>query len=132
MKIKQMIRKWFLKAERKKLDKVRAVARIIQDYYIEKNKAADVKETYLKAKEEIVSLGITLIVLKKNTITITLRRPGLLIGSKGENIDLLREHLKKQNQNFTINIEEDIIQDSLIPYMADDRFEDLYMFSSEG
>lgn len=51
---------------------------------------------YAKAGEEARKLQITDIKVSGNEVEISLARPGLLIGRKGENIDKLSAHLKKK------------------------------------
>jgi len=90
----------------------RDLARIIGEFYLDKNKG-----DYKKAHEEISSLGITEIYLSKTfikTISIKLLRPGLIIGRRGENIDKLKEYLSKQ-LGFSCQLK--IIEDKVIPFL---------------
>ena len=83
---------------------------------------------YAKTREEMLSMGITQLKLKfnswdcTNVFTIVLRRPGLLIGRHGENIDALQKYLKehvKVVENIKLAIEEDNITNWLIPYQPE-------------
>ena len=65
---------------------------------------------YQAAQKEVESLKITNIEkVNDDTINITLARPGLLIGRKGQNIEALVDHLKKK-----INITEGFHWDSVL------------------
>lgn len=87
---------------------VRDVASRIGHFYLEKNHG-DYKETEI----EIRRLGITKLVVEPDKITITLERPGLIIGKRGGNLDSLTKRLGK-----TVRIEEenDPLNAWLIPY----------------
>ena len=80
----------------------------IGEFFLEKNSG-----DFGKAQEAIELLGITRISLSSNEMTICLRRPGLLIGKKGERIDALSKYLKPFVR--TILIEEDELVDYLTP-----------------
>jgi hypothetical protein len=87
----------------------RAIARIIGNFYLDKNKG-----DYKKTHEEIFSLQITQIKLNDNTISITLSRPGLIIGRRGENLDMLQRYLTQQLK-FYHKIE--IVEDKILSYL---------------
>ena len=111
-KVKKFIHNSFYRPSEKEIHKVQSIASDIGFFYLEKN-AGD----YEKAIEEITQLGITKIDFKGTTIHITLTRPGLLIGRRGENIDKLRVHLSKSlKQEINIDIIEDRITGWLIPF----------------
>jgi len=99
---------------RKKDKKLRAIAIKIGEFYLEKNKDTDTLKNFNKATEEIYSLGITQLILKRNKIIITLQRPGVLIGKRGENIDSLSKFL-----NMEIDIKEDNIISWILPIYMD-------------
>jgi ribosomal protein S3 len=126
MRIKQTIRQYFLKLKYKKIDKVRNIANLIKEYYLEKNKNRDIEKMYSKAREEIFILGITQIVLKRGAIVITLMRPGMLIGRYGNNIGALEKFLIKNKEYRKLHIEEDRIIHWLFPYIPELGFEDEY------
>ncbi len=86
----------------RKVEQLRDIASKIKEYYLDKSIN---NET---AKSEIFSLGITRLELKNNVLTITLQRPGVLIGSKGSNIEALQKYL-----NLTIEVKEELV----IPYL---------------
>ena len=88
------------------------LAQTIGAFYLEKN-AGDYKE----ATDEIIQLGVTKLDFHGSKVSISLTRPGLLIGRRGENIDKLKEYLSKQlKQKINIAIIEDVITGWLIPY----------------
>lgn len=97
---------------------------MIQDYYLDKNSGLNIKEMYVKTKEEIQDLGITNIEIKRNTIIITLGRPGLFIGRAGENYNAFKEYLIKHKQNYKIELKETCFLSDLIPYESLDLDED--------
>ena len=85
---------------------------LIGYFYFGKNNQ-DVKKT----NEEIESLKIRKIDFDKNILTISLERPGLLIGMKGQNIDNLKTYLQKQLKKYIqINIVEDNSLSNLYDY----------------
>lgn len=79
---------------------------------------------YGMTNKEIDTLKITRIDIDENyKITITLHRPGLLIGMRGENINALAEHLKKYiSDEISIHIDEDHLLDYL--YAQDYSYEE--------
>ena len=67
---------------------------------------------YDKAREEIERSGITNILPIKDIAVIWTRRPGILIGKRGENIEKLESFI-----HYKIHIiEEESILDYIIPY----------------
>lgn len=98
------------------------VARLIGQFYVQQNRnLKDINKIYKKANEDIIMLHITRIQVKGNIITITLTRPGLLIGRRGENIDALTNFLSKElKHKITLNIIEDMINGHLFPYNPQD------------
>ena len=110
-----MIKKLLRYLERKSTEKYREVARLIGEYYLEKQDLS-IKERYVKAREEILSLGITEIKTKDITIIITLQRPGLLIGRRGENIEKLKTFISSRTLYKNIEIKEDNIICWCVPY----------------
>lgn len=102
----------------KKDQKVRNIAQLIGLYYVKLAGLSGLdKMKYDKAREDVISLGVTKIEFRGTVVTITLIRPGLLIGRHGKNIDDLTEYLSKQlRQKISINIIEDKIIGWLIPY----------------
>jgi len=113
----------FRNIEAMKLLKIRKVASLIRDFYLDKNKDInDMDKTYKHAQEEIIMVGFTNIDIKSNKIIITLRRPGIFIGRKGENINAFKEYLNKNIKfckNPEIDIKEDMIFDFIYPYLPD-------------
>ena len=101
----------FKELKRKKESKNREIARLIGEYYLGKNAG-----NYKNTEEEIRSLSITQIKNTGNTIIITLQRPGLLIGRRGDNIEALQKFMLYKTNYSKINIEEDKIISWLVPY----------------
>ena len=102
----------------KKDQKVRNIAQLIGFYYVKLAGLSGLdKMKYDRAREDVISLGITKIDFSGSVVTISLTRPGLLIGRHGKNIDDLTEYLSKElKQKVSINIIEDKITGWLIPY----------------
>lgn len=98
--------------------KIQNIAQLIGLYYVKLAGLSGLdKMKYDKAREDVISLGVTKIEFRGTVVTITLIRPGLLIGWHGKNIDDLTEYLSKQlRQKISINIIEDKIIGWLIPY----------------
>jgi hypothetical protein len=67
---------------------------------------------YKKAREAIAVLGISDIITAYDVVIIKTARPGLLIGSKGENIEALSKHLGKRVSVIEVNS----LSDWLMPY----------------
>lgn len=67
------------------------------------------EDAHSAAAEEIHNLDITALDIEDERVTITLRRPGLLIGLRGNNIIALQEYLKlaENNENLKVHIEEE-------------------------
>jgi ribosomal protein S3 len=101
-------------------NKNREVARLISEFYLEKNVHSNIKKMYDEARQEILSLCITNVNIKQDTVTITISRPGLLIGRRGENIDNLQYFLSRElGRKISINIIEETVIQCLIPYYED-------------
>jgi len=58
--------------------------------------------SWLQVKE----MEITDIIYLNNTVTICSNRPGLIIGAKGNRIDVLIEHLKEKVEGISICLKE--------------------------
>lgn len=87
------------------------------------------REAHEDAADEIRKLDLTRLDIEDGRVIIRLRRPGLLIGPKGDNIVALQDYLKLANndENLKVHIEEETeatIADQLIPWYYDP--EDLY------
>jgi len=85
-------------------------------FYYEKH-----AENHSAASEDIVNLNITELDIIGDVAIIKLRRPGLIIGPKGDNICALRDFL-----GIELRVEEEptaSIADQIIPWCFDD-FED--------
>ena len=102
----------------KKERKIQNIAQLIGFYYVNLAELSGLdKMKYDKAREDVSSLGVTKIDFSGSIISITLTRPGLLIGRRGINIDNLTEYLSKElKHKISINIIEDKITGWLIPY----------------
>ncbi len=71
---------------------------------------------FQNVREFIVSMGISNLDIKGNIVTITLARPGLLIGRRGCNIDGLKKHLSnKYKKKITIRLKEEMVLQCLLP-----------------
>ena len=106
--IKRLVREY----KNRNLYNSQHAASAIGQFYLEKNKGS-----YKKAIEEILQIGITKVLFSGNKLSITLTRPGLLIGYHGENIDRLKVFLTCHlDKLITIHIIEDTIISSLYPY----------------
>jgi hypothetical protein len=108
----------------KELIILREIAQHIGNYYVSINGGFNIKESYIKATEDVKSLGITKIRILGNSIfrgmviAITITRPRLLIGRGGVNIDKLTEYLSKElKKKVSIDIIEENVIGNLIPYM---------------
>jgi len=115
-----LIQKFLKRNNDIQVNKNRDVARLISEFYLNKNRENPIETMYDKAREEIQSLGITNVNINKDTVTITLSRCGLLIGRRGENIDKMQSFLSEAlKRKISINIIEDKIIQYLIPYYED-------------
>ncbi len=77
-------------------------------------------EAFRKSHAEIRNLGITRIVYDKGVVTITLSRPGLIIGEKGKIIDELTKVLSKNlHEELRIKLEEENVVDALYVWVRD-------------
>ena len=105
---------FFLDTDRQR-QRNQTAAQMIGQFYLQLNDC-----DYKKAIADITNLCITKVEWKGNTVHITLSRPGLLIGRRGENIDKLLEYIMKmtENKGIIIDIIEDQIIGWLIPYDA--------------
>ena len=103
---------YFKEAEYRHRDRCQQVARLIGEFYL-----AQDNNSYVEASKSIQMLGITKIDVMGNKITITLTRPGILIGRRGENIDALTAYLSRYLEDtITINIIEERVTPCLFPY----------------
>jgi len=102
-----------------------------------KNIAIQIGEYYLQrhngshelACDEIKLLGVVGLTLRKTlygyTLEITLIRPGILIGRRGENIEKLKDFLSTVfSKRIAIKIIEDKIIQHIFPYDASDNYFD--------
>lgn len=85
------------------MEKNRMLSDIGYFYFLKNNQ--DLKKT----NEEIENLKIRNIDFKENILTISLERPGLLIGKRGENFENLKTYLQK---NIKEKIKIEIIEDT--------------------
>ena len=119
--------KWFKK---RKEDKAIDLARKISFFYLEKfEKGGEAEDTVHAANAAIDRLGITKLEVKGNRYVITLIRPGILIGRRGETIDALKKYLQENlNPKASIHIYEDKVISYLqaqVPYeYQDDNWEE--------
>jgi len=115
--------KFHLDRERMQANRARKVGSLIADFYLERHKDKPIEEQYEQARQEIVSLGISGLAWKSNVITVTLSRPGLLIGRHGDNIKALEMFLKERLPFKHLNIEEDTVLWSLYPHIPEHDFD---------
>ena len=102
-------------AEIERDNRILKVVYAIQEFYL--SKYDNEENTYVKAREDIGKLEVTELDYKGDTFTITLQRPGLLIGRKGENINSLNEFLRNRvDGKIKISIKETKYVGSLMPY----------------
>lgn len=99
------------KIRNKKEKESRHIARIIGEYYLNKNIF-----DYIKTQEEIRTLCITQVEHKGDTVFITLQRPGILIGERGNNLDQLQKFISSKTKYLKVDIKEDNIISWIIPY----------------
>ncbi len=78
-------------------------------WFFEQETGADVQERVVKATKSIKDLCITDINFDNGTLTITLRRPGLIIGRRGVLID-------KLNQDFQVKSKGEIKEIKIVEY----------------
>ena len=101
---------------------VKEICEQIGEFYLNKNKGS---YTYEKTEQEILRIGFTNIELDENKtkVTVTVARPGLFIGSRGQNIEQLEECLGKK-----IHIIESCenLNDYLIPVEPDEDYDSSY------
>ncbi len=111
-------------------ENARKVLKAIGHFYLDKNNGdyAETEKEILRlriigAKVETVSVG--LITDRADKVTITLGRPGLLIGPRGNTIHALQEWLKERTTCKQILIVEDrdCLLDSIIPNKRQDEDE---------
>lgn len=108
-KVKRFIHSLFI--SKKKEREVQYVAETIGNFYLDKNQG-----DYKKTANEIIQLGITKVDFRGIVVSVTLTRPGLLIGRRGENIDKLTAYLSDElNRKIELKIIEDRITGWLIP-----------------
>jgi hypothetical protein len=75
--------------------KANFIASQIGFYYFENSIGVNLNARINNTTLTIQSLGITNIAYENGIVTITLYRPGLLIGKAGRNIDSLTEYIKQ-------------------------------------
>ena len=111
------IKRWIKGFKRKQEERNRTACQMIGAFYLSIYSNGNYQSPYVKATEDITQLGITKVVWSGHTIHITLSRPGLLIGRRGENINELQKWLSKMTEStITVDIIEDSIISWLIPY----------------
>jgi ribosomal protein S3 len=96
--------------------KNRTAAELISWYYLDKYAIESRDLQYKNAQEEVRALGLTQISVKGNELCITLSRPGILIGRKGENIDKFERYMNDKGGFTKIKIVEDRVIGCSIPY----------------
>jgi len=98
------------------------ILREIGNFYLTKN-----KNSYNECCKELDKLGIKNIIFNRNVINIDLECPGLLIGSKGENIKKLKTYLIHfLNETIEINFYENKINSFLYPVDYSSNYDDLF------
>lgn len=108
-------------------DDVRSLAYMIWEFYFDKVASKNMASTdadYAKANKEVRELGISRLDFDGQTLTVTLNRPGLLIGAKGENLDKLVKYLEsKKHSPIKVKIIEDVLPNYLYhyPFYLDDE-----------
>jgi len=120
MWLKRKISKFFRRVENKKVDKIRSVIYLFQEFYLNKHHSTDMEKMYEEAREEMSILGITAINITRKKLIIRLQRPGILIGRHGENIDALKKFLQDHEEKRALIIEEEKILNILLPYYYTD------------
>lgn len=127
VKMKSIINQLFYNLSQKKKNELQTLASHIGHFYVLQQGGIS-PEHYKKAREVIKVLGISGLNIHKNKIKITLLRPGILIGRKGETIDKLKAYLSKEyKKEMCIHIVEEQALQYLFPYHPhdfDDGFED--------
>jgi len=93
-------------------DAQKELAAEIGAFYLEKNQG-----DYVATEKEISALHITNVETKDGKAYISTGRPGLLIGKRGQNIDLLSKWLKKPVHIIEV--------ESLLPYLVPVLWDDL-------
>jgi KH domain len=91
-------------------DKTKEACHNIGGFYYEKNKF-NVEEAY----DELKLVNITKVHYDDETIVIECSRPGILIGSKGSNIEALKEYLTKA---FGKEIKISIVENETMTYLT--------------
>ena len=114
MKLKNILRYFSDKIVRQQ----RYVAELIGEYYLLKN-----NNDYTKTQEELRNLGVHEIKTFMHTITITLMRPGLLIGRRGENIENLQKYIFSKTDYNKLDIKEDKVLWYMMPQDYSDEYE---------
>lgn len=95
-------------------------AQAIGLFYLEKNKG-----NYAKTSDEITTLQFTDVSVDDEVVVITTKRPGLLIGKRGENVDKLQNYLGRKIR--IIETAPNAV-DFVVPYP---EYEETYPDSSE-
>jgi hypothetical protein len=124
MKIFNFWKRFQLNKKRENENRSRKVGLLIADFYLEKYKEEETIELqYKKAVEDIDSMRISRIEWNKEIITITLARPGLLIGRHGKNIEELEKFLKTKINFRSLHIQEENILWSIYPQLPEREFD---------
>lgn len=100
---------WFIKAKKKDNYPIKRIARSIGYFY--QNKYSEQNHHYIR--ECIEMLKIHGLEMKGNILWITLGRPGLLIGKRGENIDALLKYLQNDSDLKNLKIENIMLKESV-------------------
>lgn len=112
--IKNQIKKYITKKQDKKDLIIFRILALFRYFYLSKY---PLEVQYKMAREEIGMLRIAEIDFNKDTLHITLQRPGIFIGRKGENIKAFRELLNKEMKRpIKIELKEPKYLDMLFPY----------------
>ena len=119
MWLKKLWRDFLYKRESARIMEAREAVDSIGEFYLDKHQNTGAGSIYAKAREEILTLGITRIQARGTTVIITLHRPGMLIGRRGENIFALEAYLAKKTHFKKINIVEEKVLTYLIPFEPD-------------
>lgn len=78
----------------------------VKDYWTEQGIKLEA-QAFKRCHETIRELGITDLTYENGVVTITLNRPGIIIGAKGATIDALTQHLSKAiHEDLKIKLKE--------------------------
>lgn len=103
------IRKHNIKAKKSDSYDIQRIARSIGYFY--QHAYSDQNQPYIR--EAIERLKIYELKMTGNVLWITLGRPGLLIGKRGENIDALLKYLQNDNDLKDMKIEKIMLKESV-------------------